>query len=335
MSFFADYFARAPLGISLLTLALAFVALGRFADLFVVESVTIAEKFHVPKLVIGLVLVSLATTVPEVAVSLQSALDGKASMALGNAMGSIACNTGIALALCGMISARPIPVAPRVLRSAGGCLVFCLAAAFVFVVRDRTLTRGQGAFLLAILALYLGWLIRTQRKRPDGVAESVDLPEAVLRKPLVRILIGFAVALAGIILASRFVLFSALAIARALRVPESVIALTLVALGTSIPEVATSISAARRGHGEIAVGNILGANIMNICWVAGAVAIVRPLTLSGREMAFMFPSVLGLTLVALFVLRSHAALSRREGAVLLGGYLLYLGGMPLVLPPGA
>jgi cation:H+ antiporter len=106
--------------------------------------------------------------------------------------------------------------------------------------------------------------------------------------------------------------------------PESVIALTLVALGTSIPEVATSITAARKGEGELSIGNILGANIMNVCWVAGASAVVNPLILGGREILFMFPAMLVMVAATLGVLRSHHELSRKEGLLLCGLYVLYL-----------
>jgi cation:H+ antiporter len=149
----------------------------------------------------------------------------------------------------------------------------------------------------------------------------------------VKLALAFVIAVAGIIAASEFVITSATAIARSFRIPEAVIALTLVALGTSIPEVATCIAAARKGHGTIALGNILGADIMNICWVAGASAIANDLVLSKKQIFFMFPSMFVIVGAMLIMLRMGYRLTRKKGIILFVLYVVYLASFFKVFPP--
>lgn len=302
----------------------AFAVLAKSADVFVESSVAIAERMRIPKLVIGILLVSLATTAPELSVSLFSAVQGKPEMALGNAIGSVICNCGLALALCAALSAKPIPIIPHVLKAAGGFLLLTAVMAFVFVVPDQTLSRWEGVVLVLLFCAYM---IYTYRQHKAGkFRDDIDIKpfEDDVHFNIWKLAALFAVGLGGIIIASRFVIVSSITIARTFGIPEAVIALTIVALGTSIPEVATSIMAARKGEGELAVGNILGANIMNICWVAGASSIVNDLALQRRELYFMFPAMFIILAATLIVLRTSHRLSRREGLVLCSLYVAYL-----------
>jgi len=311
----------------------AFFVLAKCADLFVESSVSLAGRLRIPKLVIGIVLVSLATTAPELSVSVMAALRGNDQIAMGNAIGSIICNTGLGLSLCALFSCCAVPVIPQVLRTAGGFLCGVALLFFLFVVFDGTLSRPEGYTLLALFWAYAYFLYRQHR---DGTfREEADLESAqharLLSGP--RLVLLFAVGLGGIIVSSDFIITSAVTIARSLRIPDAVIAVTLVALGTSIPEVATCVSAARKNHGALAVGNILGANIMNVCWVAGASAAVHPLTLGGREIGFMFPSLFVVVGASLLMLWRQYRLTRRQGFILLGLYLAYLAVFPLLFPP--
>jgi cation:H+ antiporter len=316
-----------------ITIAVAFAVLARCADLFVDTSVRIANRFQVPKLVIGIVLVSLATTAPELAVSLMSALRGQPEMALGNAIGSVICDDGLALAMAGMISVAPIMIMPSVLRASGFFLILVQTLAFVFVAHDGALERSEGAMLVGLFVAYI-YFLYTQHRRgrlKDGL-EAVD-KIAGPRMSTPRLALTFGVAVAGIIGASEFVITSATAIARSVGIPEAIIALTLVALGTSIPEVATCVAAARRKEGAIAVGNILGADIMNICWVAGASSIANDLVLSKKQIFFMFPSMFVIVGAMLIMLRAGYSLTRKKGIILLGLYLAYLASFCVLFPP--
>jgi len=311
----------------------AFAALAKCADLFVDTSVGIADRLKVPKLVIGIVLVSLATTAPELSVSLISALRGHPQMALGNAIGSVICDDGLALGLAGLLSVAPITVMPMVLRSSGFFLLLVEILAFVFVAFDGVLERAEGAMLVGLFAAYLFFLYRQhkQGRFRDGL-DAVE-PAAGAKKSLLRLSLFFVLALVGIIAASEFVITSATAIARSFGIPEAVIALTLVAFGTSIPEVATCIVAARKKEGALAVGNILGADIMNICWVAGASSIANDLALSAKQIFFMFPAMFVIVGVMLTMLRTGYKLTRKKGIVLLGLYVIYLASFFRLFPP--
>mgnify|MGYP000139883934 FL=1 len=311
-----------PTGLAWLALLLAFGALAKCAAFFVDSAVSMAVRLQIPRLVVGLVLVSLATTTPELSVSLIAALRGRPEMALGNAVGSVIGNCGVALALCGIFAPRPVPVLRPVFRQTAGVLTAAMVLLGLFVLPDATLGRGEGVVLLGGFVVYLALLVWRYRHGGATIeAEAVDRggswPGLVAR---------FVLGVGGVILASRFVVASAITLAHRFGVPEAVIALTLVALGTSIPEIATSVTSAWKGQGALSVGNILGANIMNIGWVAAASAIAHPLTLDRRSVGFMFPAM-GLIVAATFyVLNSSAALSRREGFLLLALYGAYLAG---------
>jgi cation:H+ antiporter len=304
----------------------AFAVLAKSADLFVGSSVALANRFRIPRLVIGLVLVSLATTMPELTVSTLSAARGIPEMAMGNAVGSIICNTGLGLALCALVSAAPVAVIPHVLKTSGGFLLAVALLALGFTLPDRTLSGWEGLVLVILSSGYFAYLFR--QHTIGRYHDDVDLEAADdhLHLPLPRLAFLFALALAGIFFSSDLVVGSATVIARAFGVPESVIALTLVAFGTSIPEVMTCVAAARRREGALAIGNILGANIINICWVTGFSSLIQDLTLSPRELALMFPAMFAILLVALGLLRLGYRLTRFQGIILLSLYGAYLAG---------
>lgn len=314
-------------------LAAAFVVLAKCADIFVEGSVAMAEKLGVPTLVIGIFLVSLATTAPELSVSLASAIRGNPEMALGNAIGSVIVDDGLALALAGILSLAPIAIIPHVLRTAGVFLVVVQVLTFAFVARDLTLARWEGALLVAMFFGYSAFIYRQHRTgklKGDIDLEAVESEECMSWSKVVAF---FVVGIAGIILAADFIVVSATSIAISLGIPKSVIALTLVAFGTSIPEVATCVTAARKGRGALAVGNILGADIMNICWIAGASAMVNNLTLPRRDIYFMFPWMFVIVGAMLLMLSRRYCLTRRKGFALLSLYVLYIVSFFIVYPP--
>jgi len=316
-----------------LVLAVSFVVLAKCADIFVESAVTLAYRFKLPKLVVGIVLVAFATTAPELAVSAISAARGNAEIALGNAVGSVLCDTGLGLALCALFSATAVTLVPRVIKQSGTFLLVMAVLAFFFTALDGTLSRWEGGILLLGFCAYMVLLFRDHKR---GVQHDEDEWETIESHPnfsLPRLLISFVAALAGILVTSDLIVSSATTIAHALHVPDGVIALTLVAFGTSVPEIATCVAAARKHHAALAVGNILGADIMNICWVAGASSLINDLTLTRKEIFFMFPAMLVLALTAQVLLRRRWRLARWHGYVLLGLYVVYLVASYLVFRP--
>ncbi|MBN1575527.1 MAG: calcium/sodium antiporter [Chitinispirillaceae bacterium] len=318
--------------VAVAVLVVAFAILAKCADLFVDSAVGFASKLRIPQLVIGIVLVSFATTLPELSVSLMSAIEGKPEMALGNAIGSVICDDGLALALAGVFATAPILIVPRVMKTSGAFLLIVELVAFLFIVFDKTLNRWEGAVLVALYAVYTYNLYRLHKSgefKESAALENVNAPDFAAGK----LTVFFVLGLLGIVAASRFIIVSATTIAVCLHVPEAVIALTLVALGTSIPELATCIVAARKGHGGVAVGNIIGADILNICWVAGASAMANPLTLGDKEIYFMFPSMFLIVGAMLIFLRLDYRFTRTKGAFLFGMYLVYIGVMVYLFRP--
>ncbi len=314
-------------------IAVSFVLLFKCAEIFVESSVDLASRFRIPKLVIGIVLVSLATTAPEFSVSFIAALRGNPEIALGNAVGSVICDDGLALALLGIFSLSPIVIIPSVLNIAAIFMIAVQVIAFLFVVFDDTLSRWEGVVLVALFASYMLFLFR-QHKRGD-FEDEISLHEIGKRKEVsaVKLFTLFILAIVGIIFSSNFIVTSATTIARFFHISESIIAMTLIAFGTSVPEIATCIVAARKGEGAIAVGNILGADIMNICWVAGASAIVNNLPLERKDILFMFPSMFIIVVAMLCMLRMNYTLTPKKGGILLSLYILYLVSFFIFFPP--
>lgn len=311
----------------------AFAVLAKCADLFVDGSVAMAEKLGVPTLVIGIFLVSLATTAPELSVSLASALRGNPEMALGNAIGSVIVDDGLALALAGILAAAPIVLIPHVIRTAAVFLVSVQVLTFVFVAHDLKLARWEGLLLVLLFfgySVYLYVQHKRGRLRGDIDYEAIEEERSLSWS---RVVAYFAIGITGIIIAADFIVVSATSIATSLGIPKAVVALTLVAFGTSIPEIATCITAARKRRGALAVGNILGADIMNICWIAGASAIVNDLTLPRRDIYFMFPWMFVIVGTMLFMLSRRYRLTRRTGLTLLGLYVAYIASFFVFYPP--
>lgn len=320
--------------IAWLVLSVTFGVLCKSADVFVDSAVEVAVRTRVPKMIVGLVLVSLATTTPELTVSVIASLRGRPEMALGNAIGSVICDDGLGLPLCALFSSAAIPVLPRVLRTSGVFLLLALIVLTGFVAGDNVLEKWEGGVLLLLFAVYTFVLIWRHRK--DDAATAAEIPGVHMKKrhsPVV--LTGkFIFSVAGVVAASDLIVRSASSIANGLGVPESVIALVLVAFGTSVPEIATCIAAGRKGEGDVAVGNIIGADIMNICWVAGASAVVNDLVLSAEQTRFMLPSMIAVVVLMLGLLWHRHSMSKRKGLLLLAAYVLFLALLVTFFPPG-
>ena len=311
-----------------------FAILAKSSGLFVDGAVGLAYRIKVPQLVVGIVLVSVATTAPELFVSLMAALRGKPEIALGNAIGSVICDDGLALPLAGLFAAGPIAIMPGVLKTSGTFLFAVQILLFVFVMRDHRLSRPEG---LVLVMCFVGYMVLLYRLHKTGkLKDDLEPPppekyEAFSARKTALLFMG---GLAGILVAAEGIVLSATVAAESLGVPEGVIALSVVAFGTSIPEIATCVSAARKGHGAIAVGNILGADILNICWVAGVSAIANPLELSPQVVHFSLPAMFLIVGTMLLLLRHRYRMTKPKAFVLLGMYAAYLVTMVALFRPG-
>ena len=308
-----------------LILAVSFLILTKSADFLVDGAVGIAEALRIPKIIIGIVLVSFGTTAPEFTVTMIAIINGSAGIGLGNALGSVIFNGTVALAVAAIISAKPIPIEKRILKTTGLFLVAVFIVSYGMSL-DGTLTRWEGIILLLMLAGYLAFLVisesreRTKRQN-DEVDEEVEEHERP--GPLWLQAARFAAGLAGVIIASRLLVFSAQNIAVYFGVPEIVIGLTVIAIGTSLPELATCIVAARKGHGDLAFGDIIGANVLNVLWIIGAASAVTGISVSKDILLFAFPSVLVSVILVLVLARMGYRLVRWNGWVLIAFYIAY------------
>ena len=319
-------------------LALVIVAtmaiLVRGADLLVHEAVVLSYRSGIPKVVIGATVVSLGTTAPEAVVSVLAAFQGKPGMALGNAVGSIICDTGLVLGLACLI--KPLPLDRKVVNRQGwiqvGCgfllVLACIPWANVSGIFSEggNLSRGTGFLFLVLLFLYLWKSISWARN--DTLTADIEEPDELdaseKNAASAWVLGKLALGIFLVVGASWILIPSVSEVAIRLHVPESIVAATMVAFGTSLPELVTALAATLKGHGELAVGNVLGADILNVLFVAGAASAFTPGGLHAEVPFFTlyFPSMLLILVVfriGIFV--SGERLKRRFGVIMLATYL--------------
>ena len=295
------------------------------ADLLTRGCVGMAARFRVPEFIIGLTVMAVGTSMPELTVSLMSALKGSSSMAIGNVTGSNIFNTLVILGICSMISPvviskenvrRDIPICISV------SLLLWLATAdrLLGISEVDTINRVEGIILLLLYVATIIYSIRSSKREAATEADSNE-PQMGWGKILGFIVIG----LAGLIYGGNMCLDSATAIARAWGVSESIIAITIVAAGTSLPELASSISAIVSKKPSLAMGNILGSNVANILLILGASASVKPLTMgtiTQLDLGMVVGSTIVLLLSALFM--GKRRITRLEGAIFFLVYVAYV-----------
>lgn len=310
-----------------LLIAVMLYLLGKGADVLIDEAVTLSNSWGVPKVLIGATIVSLGTTAPEVAVSVVAALQGVADLALGNAVGSIICDTGLILGLAALIA--PLPLDRTIVNrqgwiqlGVGGLLVVAclpLGSLPTLFTEGGRLPQGMGVVFLVLLAIYL-WLSVAWTRAGTVEEEEAAHEGANTLTTLLKLIVGVVV----VVGASTILIPAVREAALRLHIPPGVIAATLVAFGTSLPELVTAVTAARRGHGELAIGNVIGADILNALFVAGAAAAVTPggLPASPLFFRFLFPAMLMILVVfRIGIFASGASLKRPFGIVLLAVYV--------------
>jgi len=310
--------------IPVLLFIVGLVLLIKGGDWFVDGATGIAHRFHVPELLIGATVVSIGTTLPEVMVSATAALEGSGSIAYGNAIGSIICNTALIAAIT--IAVRPSPVDPKTLRSPV-LFFFGAAALYCGVAYFGSFTRTVGLCLLAIFAVYMTITVRQAFRNPEQPAEDEEAPEGSMGKDILLLVVGAALIAVG----ARLLVDNGTKIAQELGVPESVIALTFVALGTSLPELVTAITSLRKGHGALSLGNVIGANLFNLVLVSGCAVTLSPFTVPAEKLiggmnaslVVDIPVMLTVMLLLTVPALTRKKLSRWQGVVLLGIYAAF------------
>ncbi len=293
-------------------------------EMLVRGAVALARALGVSPLVIGLTLVGFGTSAPELLTSLQAAFAGSPGIALGNIVGSNIANILLILGLSAVIA--PI-AAPREAFQRDGSVLVAATLALVVIALGGELGRVEAALLLAGLVCFLVWVFVAEYRgvTPAGevyIEEAAEFPAR--QTPPLRAGLTLLAGLVVTVVAARLLVDGAIGVSRSFGVPETVIGLTIVAVGTSMPELITSVVAARRGHADVAFGNIVGSNIFNIFGILGVTGLARPLAfppdIAGSDIWIMLAATAALVVFAV----SGWRVTRGEGWALLGGYAAYL-----------
>ena len=294
-------------------LAAGFVMLIKGADWFVDGSAGIAARFGIPQLVIGLTIVAMGTSAPEAAVSITAAMSGNAGITIGNVIGSNILNVLLILGITAVIIT--VPVQRSTVKWEMPFMHVITIVLAVLGMSDGKITRIEGIILWALFLVYLLYLLRMAKKNGNDEEEEKQLP---LWKQLLMLAIGII----GIVLGSDLTVDNATIIAETLGMDDRLIGLTIVAFGTSLPELVTSVTAAKKGKADIAIGNIVGSNIFNILFVVGTTALITPVVF---KTGFLIDSAVALAagLVLWFGVMKDRKLKRPIGIVMLAAYSVY------------
>lgn len=291
----------------------------KVTDWFVTGAVDIAASLRLSKVFIGVTVVSIVTTMPELVTSSVASYLGQPGIAVGNAIGSVIFNIGVVFATAVIINR----VAAYRYEFNKIALLGAFLLVFLLLVVNGVLSRAEAIGLLVLLALFLAYSYRVAVRERKIAAElkETEFQNVSFPKALGLVLFGGA----ATVLIARFGLVNpGLAIAQHFQVPPVIIGLTMMAIGTSLPELITAIVASRKGHGEIALGNAVGASIINVLLVLGVAGVIHPLTVDRQTIFFNVPAALLMTAILFIAGRSDHSFARREGFVLMMLYVVYV-----------
>ena len=290
------------------------------AEALVRGAAALAVRFGLSPLLVGLTVVAFGTSAPELVVTAQAALDGAGGIAVGNVLGSNICNVALILGLSALV--RPLRVEAQLLRL-DIPLAIAVSVLVTVLLLDQEVSRVEGGGLVAGVLVYVVYSVwQGRRKRgavPEALLEGLPRPKGMLLRDVLLVGMGLGLLAVG----ARALTSGAVGIAEVMGVPEAVIGLTIVALGTSMPELATSTVAAVRGAGDLAIGNVIGSNLFNLLGILGTAALIEPLWAPGIGGVDLFVMTATAALM-LPLARTGHELSRGEGALLLLSYVSYL-----------
>lgn len=309
--------------ITIVLFFIGFILITKGADIFINCTVDIGKKTNISEIILGATIVSFATTLPELTVSLFASLDGHTTMSLGNAVGSIICNTGLILGLVAFIS--PFRVDKNMFFSKSTLLLVCVVLLLLLGI-DKSITKIDSIPLLTMLGIYMYSNYRSVATK-DGKSRSNNESKVKANNKKgewAKIGLFFILGLIMMILGSRLLVDNGVIIAEWVGVPKGVISLTVIALGTSLPELVSSLTAIRKKHHAISVGNILGANILNIVSVIGISSIPNDIPILSQNMNMDFPFMILLLLTLILPTIKNNKLSRLQGLLMLAIYSTYI-----------
>lgn len=313
-----------------LWIVVGFLLLIKGADFLVDGSSNIAKKFHIPEIIIGLTIVSIGTSMPELFVSITSAIDGYSDMAVGNIIGSNLCNLLLILGLSTVIKFIEFKKETRLIEIP--ITLFVTLALFVMCNIGSNITRIEGIILTILFVLFIGYTIYMAKKgekfeKKDTIVEVQTKDSISIIKSILFIILGII----GLKIGGDLVVNKSVLIANTLGISEKVISLTIIAIGTSLPELVTSVTAAIKGDSDIAIGNILGSNIFNILLILGISSIITPITYSISYNNQLLVLIISTVLLALFpFIGAKNKMTRTNGIAYLIIYAIYMIGLFIV-----
>lgn len=306
-----------PILILIVSLAVLLFASDKVID----AASLLADRMNVSKMAIGLTIVAVGTSLPETAASVAAALTNHPQIAVGNVIGSNICNIGLIIGLPALFA--PVVCRRAVLQREGYIMIVVSILVWTLATELGTIGQLTGAFAIVTFGLFILWAIKAGGKE-KALDEVPNRTEGELATTTGAIILKLFVSFVLVIVASKFLVNSAVDLARALDVSESVIALSLIALGTSLPELSVSFSAIRKSEGDLLVGNIIGSNISNILLVLGITAIITPFDIEPTSMKFDLPIMIATAIMLVAFLWKPGGIGRIKGSILLLTYAAFL-----------
>jgi len=311
------------MSIFLVIAGLALLVVG--GDFLVRASVGLSFKLKISKLVIGMTIVSFATSAPELLVSIQAALDGVSDIALGNVIGSNIANIGLVLGITAIIS--PLSVDREFYKLNWPMMMIISFVLYYFLKNDQILTQLEGVLMFSTLAIFLIFLVRNSRKSTKANLDEVDdsLAEVSNFKIVVWLIIGAV----GLYFGSEWLVDGAKQLAKSVGISDYAISVTVIAIGTSVPELSASVIAALKKEKAISLGNLIGSNIFNIASVLGLTAIVKPITVNPNTPEILSTNIFWMiafaaVLIPLMLIPKRFIIGRYKGMLLFGSYIVFI-----------
>ena len=312
--------------IAIILLIIGFILLIKGADFLVAGSSSVAKKFHIPEIIIGLTIVSIGTSMPELFVSVTSAIDGHSDMAMGNVIGSNVCNLLLILGLSAVIKPVKFQRETRLIE-----IPMCLVFSIIFMILcniENGISITDAIILIVLFAIFIIYTIFMGIKgekfddegeiKEENVEESSNLP---IFKSILYIILGVI----GLKIGGDLTVDNSVIIAKHFNLSEKIISLTILAIGTSLPELVTSVTAAIKGNSDIAIGNIIGSNIFNMLLIIGVASLISPIVYNVTYNINMIILILGTILLSLFpIIPPKNKMSRFNGIIYLIAYAIYL-----------
>ncbi len=308
--------------LSVFLIIIGFVFLIVSADILVDGSSGIAKKFHIPEIIIGLTIVSIGTSMPELFVSVTSALDGYSDMAIGNIIGSNLCNLLLILGLSSIIKPVTFQKETRYYEIPM-CLLFTVILT-IFCNLENNVSRVEGIILLVLFCLFLGYTIFMGKKESQKDIIKIEVKETKKNSTIKNIIL-IILGIVGLKIGGDLAVNNAVNVANYFNISEKIISLTILAIGTSLPELVTSVTAAIKGNSDIAIGNIIGSNIFNILLIIGVSAVIKPITYNITYNFDLSILLLSTVILAIFpFIPPKEKMSRANGFIYFLMYVAYI-----------